>query len=80
LLDPLAPAECRCWQLGDGPSIRFVEAAEDAIRSLVWEVDSLGRAADWLRRQGWLGEEHGYRVAIAPEPLQGLEVWLTGSS
>ena len=67
-------------ELGDGPAVRLVEGTDDGIRAVVWEVDSLGRAADWLRAQGWFGEEHDGRVLIAPEPLQGLEVWLVSRS
>ena len=41
-------------------------------------MDSLGRAADWLRAEGWLGDEREDGLSIAAEPLQGLEVRLTG--
>jgi hypothetical protein len=78
LLDPVKPAESGRWELADGPAIRLVEGPDDGIRTVVWEVGSLARAADWLRAEGWLGEERGGQLSIAAEPLQGLDVRLTG--
>jgi hypothetical protein len=77
LLDPVQPSQPGRWVLGDGPAIRLVEGAKDGIRAVVWEVHSTDRAADWLRGQGWLGEERDGELSIAPEPLQGLDVRLT---
>lgn len=48
----------------------------DAIQALIWNVNSLGKAADWLKGKGWLGNTHENEVSIAPEPLQGLDVRL----
>jgi hypothetical protein len=62
---------------GDGPAIRSVEGGKDRIRGVVWEVNSLGRAADWLRTEGWLGEDREDGLSITAEPLQGLEVQIT---
>lgn len=78
LLAPATPSEPRRWELGDGPAIRLVEGDRDRIRQVVWEVGSLGRAADWLRREGWLGQVHNDGIYIASEPLQGLEIQLSG--
>ena len=76
LLHPAQPNDPGRWELGDGPALKLIEGSKDAIQSVVWEVTSLGRAADWLRGKGWLGETHENAVAIAREPLQGLDVRL----
>jgi len=80
LFDPVQPTGDRAWQLGDGPAIRLIEGTNDGFQELVWEVQSLGRAADWLRTQSWLGPERYGGVSIAPAPLQGLAVRLAGTS
>jgi hypothetical protein len=80
LLDPVRPTESCRWELGDGPAIRLVEGADDGIQTVVWEVGSLGRAGDWLRAEGWLGEEREGEISIAAEPLQGLDVRLTDTA
>jgi hypothetical protein len=80
LLEPVKAVQSGRWELGDGPAIKLVEAPEDGIRALVWEVVSLDRAADWLRAQGWFGEEREDGISLAAEPLQGLEVRLTADA
>ena len=34
----------------------------------IWNVSSLGKAADWLRGKAWLGNTDENEVSIAPEP------------
>jgi hypothetical protein len=80
LLDPAQPSQTGRWELGDGPAIKISEGPEDQIRALVWEVRSLDRAADWLRGEGWLGDERDGHVSIAADPLQGLDIQLTERS
>jgi hypothetical protein len=43
---------------------------------MVWTVRSLERAADWLRKHDLLREEIHGTIAIAPEPLQGVNIRL----
>jgi hypothetical protein len=43
---------------------------------MVWRVRSLEQAADWLRRQHLLHEDRDGRIGIAPQALQGVQVWL----
>jgi hypothetical protein len=74
LLGPPDPAGR--WQLGDGPAIVLVEGPEDRIRTVVWEVASLARAADELRAHGWLGEQRDNSVTFAAQALQGLDIRL----
>jgi hypothetical protein len=56
--------------------VRIVEGGEAHIEGMVWTVRSLDRAADWLRKQGLFGEERDGTISIAPEALQGVNVWL----
>jgi hypothetical protein len=51
LLDPTQPADFGFWQRGDGPALRLVKGPEDAIQAVVWEVSSLGTAAEWLKER-----------------------------
>jgi hypothetical protein len=76
LLDPLQPTEPGRWQPGDGPAVRIVEAGEDRIEGMVWRVRSLETAADWLHKQGLFREGRDGTISIAPEALQGVNVWL----
>lgn len=76
LLDPLEPVEPGRWQPGDGPAVRIVEGREDRIEAMVWTVRSPDAAAARLREQGLFGEERDGTVRIAPDALQGLNVWL----
>lgn len=78
LLAPVQPSEPGHWKLGDGPAIRLVEAESNNILRVVWEVGTLSHAADWLRREGWIGDVSDDRISVAPEPLQGLNVQLAG--
>jgi hypothetical protein len=76
LLAPTMPDATGSWKLGDGPAIRLAEGTDDRISTLRWQVESLSRAADWLRPKGWLGHQHDGEVSIAPAALQGLDVRL----
>ena len=80
LLHPAQPDGFGRWELGDGPALKLIEGTEDAIQAVVWDVTSLGKAADWLRRKGWLGTTHENEVSITREPLQGLDVRLAPRS
>jgi hypothetical protein len=75
LLQPAPEAERGLWPLAYGPAIRVTEGPRDRIAGLVWEVESLTRAADWLRSRGWLLQRDGV-IKIAPEPLQGIDIVL----
>lgn len=76
LLDPLRPTGPGRWQPGDGPAVRIVEGSEDRIERMVWTVRALDNAADWLRKQGLLAEGSDGAIRIAPEALQGVNIWL----
>jgi hypothetical protein len=76
LLDPLQPTEPERWQPGDGPAVRIVEGGEDRIEAMVWTVRSLEKAADWLRKHDLFREGDDGTISIAPEALQGVNVWL----
>jgi hypothetical protein len=52
LLDPIAPIEPGYWHVGDGPTIRIVEDADDAVREIVLGVRSVDRASARVRELG----------------------------
>jgi hypothetical protein len=76
LLAPAEPVAENVWQIADGPRVRLVAGAENEIKSLVWKVSSLGRAAEFLRSKGMLGPTTEKEVVIAPEKIYGLDVRL----
>jgi hypothetical protein len=76
LLDPLQPTEPGRWQPGDGPAVRIVEGGENRIEGMVWRVRSLDMAADWLRKHDLFREGRDGTISIAPEALQGVNIWL----
>ena len=78
LLDPARPATSNTWQVGDGPAIRLVSAAEDRIQTLVIRVASLDRAKAFLRDKQLLGGEFDGHAAIDPPKVGGLDIRLVG--
>jgi hypothetical protein len=69
------PASAR-WQLGQGPAIRLVPAAQDGIVGLVWQVRSLDQARAFLRERGMLGEVTRRQIGVAPARMLGLDIRL----
>jgi hypothetical protein len=49
LLDPMPSSASNTWQIGNGPAVRLVPAAENRIQTLVIRVASLERATTFLR-------------------------------
>ena len=78
LLDPTPPATSNSWQIGNGPAIRLVPAAENRIETLVVRVAALERAKAFLRDQQMLGAESAGQMAIDPSKIGGLDIRLVG--
>ena len=78
LLDPTPPATSNSWQIGNGPAIRLVPAAENRIETLVVRVAALERAKAFLRDQQMLGAESEGQMAIDPSKIGGLDIRLVG--
>lgn len=72
---PVSPAPVR-WRLAEGPAIRLVPAAHDAVLALVWKVTSLDQAADFLSERGMLGSCSAQHITVDPARLLGLEIHL----
>jgi catechol 2,3-dioxygenase-like lactoylglutathione lyase family enzyme len=64
------------WQIGDGPAIRLVPAAENAMQAIVVEVASLSRSKKFLREKGLLGSESVNEATIDPSRIGGLNIRL----
>jgi catechol 2,3-dioxygenase-like lactoylglutathione lyase family enzyme len=62
------------WQVGDGPAIHLVPAAENAIQAFVIEVASLSRSRMFLRERSLLGSESVKEATIDPSRIGGLNI------
>ena len=75
-LGAAAESEAGVWEIADGPRVRLVLSAENAIRKLVLKVSSLKSAKAFLSETGMLGAVESDQVAVSPEKIHGLEVRL----
>ena len=76
LLEPGRMSEEGLWHVGDGPTIRLVEAEENKLQGLVISVASLGQAEDFLRKRDLLGSVTKKDVCIDSSKIQGLNIRL----
>jgi hypothetical protein len=76
LLDPARPATSNTWQVGNGPAVRIVPAAENRLQAMVIRVASLDQAKAFLREKQLLGSESAGQIAIDPSKLGGLDIRL----
>lgn len=76
LLDPARSATSNTWQVGNGPAIHLVSAAENRIQTMVIRVASLDRAKAFLRDKQLLGAESDGQAAIDPSKVGGLDIRL----
>jgi catechol 2,3-dioxygenase-like lactoylglutathione lyase family enzyme len=74
LLDPAPVSDSNTFQVGDGPSIRLVQARDNATQGLVISVTSLRRAKEFLREKGLLGAESDEEATIDPSRIHGLNI------
>lgn len=78
LLDPTPLSSSSTWQVGDGPAIRLLQAAENTTHGLVISVASLPRAKAFLREKGLLGADSEEEATIDPSKIQGLNISVVG--
>ena len=76
LLDPARATGPDTLQVGDGPAIRLVPAAQNRIEALVIRVASLERVRTFLRGNGLIGSDTEGQVTINPSKLGGLDLRL----
>ena len=74
LLDPTPAFGSSTWQVGDGPSIRLVQAKDNTTQGLVIRVASLQRAKTFLREQGLLGTHSEDAATIDSTKIYGLNI------
>jgi hypothetical protein len=79
LLRPALEVDAMCWQPGDGPAVRVVASDQDAIRYLIWEVESLDRAQAVLEDSELLGAVFDDQITINPELIFGLDIRIVES-
>ena len=68
------------WRAGEGPAIRLVSGSKDEIREIVFKVESLDRAKDFLKKNGLLGPASAKDISINPSKVQGLRILIKGNS
>lgn len=76
LLEPVKPDSRGAWQVGNGPAIRLVEHASDAILDLKLSVTSLERAAKHLEHLSALKESGEAELVIDADAVWGLDLRL----
>jgi hypothetical protein len=64
------------WYLPEEPNLRFVEDESERIRAIVFKVESLKKAADYLKRNGILVNPTKKSVEIAKTKTGGLKIIL----
>lgn len=76
LVAPAQRSDVDLWRIGDGPSIRLVQAERDVIQGLVLAVAALPAARDFLEAEGLLGVSSETELVIAPSRIRGLTIRL----
>ena len=76
LLAPHAAPTERLWEVGSGPAIRLVGAAENTLQGLVIEVRSLEQAERFLRDKALLGAVSNGTIALDASKVEGLRIRL----
>ena len=74
LLDPTPSDPSNTWQIGSGPAVRLVPAAENRVQALRIRVASLERARAFLREKQLLGVDAPGEVTIDPAKVGGLDL------
>ena len=64
------------WYLPEEPNLRFVEDESERIRAIVFKVESLKKATDYLKRNDMLGNQSKKSVEIAQKKTGGLRIIL----
>jgi len=64
------------WYLPEEPNLRFVEDESERIRAIVFKVESLKKAADYLKRNDILENQTKKSVEIAKTKTGGLRIIL----
>ncbi len=73
LLNPLPPSAEGYWKFESGAALRLVESDRNHMQRLLFTVNSLDKAKEFLSQSGMVGSVSAHEIAIAPESVQGLE-------
>jgi catechol 2,3-dioxygenase-like lactoylglutathione lyase family enzyme len=74
LLDPIPSSTSNTWQVGTGPAVRLISAAENRVQTMVIRVASLDRAKTFLREKQMLVADPDGSVRIDPSKVGGLDL------
>ena len=78
LLDPRPMSDEGIWQVGEGPAIRLVPAAEDGVQAWVIKVRSLDQARSFLAEHDLLGQDPEGRVTLKIEQFDAFDIEFVG--
>lgn len=76
LLAGYPEVESNVWRLPGNLHIHLVPHIHNELLSMIWQVASLNRSAQFLHRQGLLGKEDSTGLTIDSNQLQGLSIRL----
>lgn len=76
LLEPLSPSSHGVWSLEAGPVLHLIEAEEDRIYELVFNVRSLDQARDFLDENDLLGINKPDEISVIGSYFQGIIIKL----
>ncbi len=62
------------WLVGDGPAIRVIGGVEDRIESIIFKVQSIAHAREFLLRKRLLGAVSPRQISLDPSKVQGLSI------
>jgi hypothetical protein len=72
LLKPYRCSQDGCFDLGKGPSLRFLESDKDYIHSLRIKVKSIKKAREYLSAKGLIRSADNHTVATNPDKTFGI--------
>ncbi len=62
------------WRAGAGPAIRLIPGEEDRIQSIVFKVESIARAKEFLIKNRLGGSDSHKEISFDPSKVQGLNI------
>jgi hypothetical protein len=74
LLDPRPMSDDGVWQVGEGPAIHLVPAAEDGVQAWVIKVRSLDQARGFLAEHDLLRDDPEGRVTLKIEQFDAFDI------
>jgi hypothetical protein len=74
LLSPIPEVSDGVWRTPGDLHIRLIPHKEDRLLGMIWQVNSLNRAAQFLNRREMLGPDINGMLTILPQRIGGLDI------